>query len=73
MTKEDFLDDMTVILDQEDTVAMDAVLADIEEWDSLAYLMFQSKMLERGCRKINAAEVKQAKTVGDLYMLAQES
>ena len=71
MTKEDFLDDMTVILDQEDTVAMDAVLADIEEWDSLAYLMFQSKMLERGCRKVRAEDVKQAKTIGDLYALVQ--
>ena len=70
MTKEEFLDEMTEILDQEDTVAMDAVLNDFEEWDSLAYLMFQSKMLEKGCRKVNAGEVKQAKTVQDLYALA---
>lgn len=71
MTQKEFLDDMTDILDLEETVTMDAVLKNIEEWDSLGYLMFQSKMLERGCRKVNASEVKQAKTIADLYRLIQ--
>ena len=73
MTKEEFLNDMTEILDQENTVSMDAGLTDIEEWDSLGYLMFQSKMLERGSRKINSSEVKQAKTIANLYELVRES
>ena len=71
MTQKEFLDDMTDILDLEETVTMDAVLKNIEEWDSLGYLMFQSKMLERGCCKVNASEVKQAKTIADLYRLIQ--
>ncbi|MDY6268666.1 MAG: hypothetical protein SPL39_06800 [Selenomonadaceae bacterium] len=72
MTKEEFLNDMTEILDQEETVAMDTVLAEIDEWDSLGSLMFQSKMLERGCGKLDVAKIKQAETVQDLYALAQK-
>lgn len=71
MTKEQFLNDMTEILDQDETVSMDAQLSTIEEWDSLGALMFQSKMLERTGKKIPTGDVKEAETVLDLYKLVQ--
>ena len=47
MTEKEFLDIMDEILDTEESVAMDTVLDDLEEWDSLSYVMFQAQMLER--------------------------
>ena len=69
MTEKEFLDIMDEILDAEESVAMDTVLDDLEEWDSLSYVMFQAQMLERIGKKMEPKDVKAAKTVGDLYRL----
>ena len=69
MTKEEFLAVMDEILDTEEPLTMDMVLDDLEEWDSLSYVMFQAQMLERLQKKINPNEVKAAHTLEDLYVL----
>lgn len=71
MQQEDFLNDMMDILDLEEPPALDAVLADMEEWDSLAYLMFQSQAMNKWNKKVQPAEIKTAQTVQDLYALVQ--
>lgn len=71
MTEKEFLDVMDEILDTEESVSMDTVLEDLEEWDSLSYVMFQAQMLERIGKKMEPKDVKDAKTIGDLYRLIQ--
>ncbi len=69
MTKEEFLAVMDEILDTEEPLTMDMVLDDLEEWDSLSYVMFQAQMLERLQKKMEPNAVKAARTLADLYSL----
>ena len=69
MTKEEFLAVMDEILDTEEPLTMDMVLDDLEEWDSLSYVMFQAQMLERLQKKMEPNAVKAARTLEDLYSL----
>ena len=69
MTKEEFLAVMDEILDTEEPLTMDTVLDDLEEWDSLSYVMFQAQMLERLQKKMEPNAVKAARTLADLYSL----
>lgn len=71
MTEKEFLDVMDEILDTEEPVAMDTVLDNLEEWDSLSYVMFQAQMLERIGKKMEPKAVKSARTVQGLYQLIQ--
>lgn len=69
MDKEEFLNRMTDILDAEDDVTMDAVLADIEEWDSLSVVSYVA-MANTSCgKKVNVKDVREAVTIQDLYNL----
>lgn len=69
MDKEEFLNRMTDILDAEDYVTMDAVLADIEEWDSLSVVSYVA-MANTSCgKKVNVKDVREAETIQDLYNL----
>lgn len=69
MDKEEFLNRMTDILDAEDDVTMDAVLADIEEWDSLSVVSYVA-MANTSCgKKVNVKDVREAETIQDLYDL----
>ena len=69
MTREEFLALMDEILDSEEPLTMDTVLDDMEEWDSLSYVMFQAQMLERLQKKMDPNAVKEAHTLADLYVL----
>ena len=62
---------MDEILDTEGPVTMEIILDELEEWDSLSYVMFQAQMLERIGKKMEPKAVKAAKTVQDLYQLIQ--
>ena len=63
------LNRMTDILDAEDDVTMDAVLADIEEWDSLSVVSYVA-MANTSCgKKVNVKDVREAVTIQDLYNL----
>ena len=48
---------------------METVLDDLEEWDSLSYVMFQAQMLEREQKKMDPNAVKKAHTLAELYEL----
>ena len=69
MTEELFLEKMADILDAEDDVTMDAVLADFEEWDSLSVVSYVA-MANTSCgKKVNVKDVREAETIQDLYNL----
>lgn len=69
MTEELFLEKMADILDAEDDVTMDVVLADIEEWDSLSVVSYVA-MANTSCgKKVNVKDVREAVTIQDLYNL----
>ncbi len=71
MTEKEFLDMMDEILDSEESVKMEMVLDDIEEWDSLSAMMFQSEIFKRTKKPVAPADVRKAKTIGDLYTLVK--
>lgn len=68
MTKEQFLEKLTDILDYEGEIICDMRLSEIEEWDSLSYISFLAYSKTIG-KDINIALVKNAETVQDLYNL----
>lgn len=72
MTEKDFLDMMDEILDTGDTVKSENVLDEIEEWDSLSAVMFQSEIFKRTKKPVAPVDVRKAKTIGDLYALVKE-
>lgn len=69
MDKEEFLNRMADILDAENDVTMDAVLADIEEWDSLSVVSYVAMANTSYGKKVNAKDVREAVTIQDLYNL----
>lgn len=62
-----FLDKIQDLLDCEQEITMDSVLADIEEWDSLSFVSFLAMANAQYGKKINPKELKKAKTIADLY------
>ncbi len=69
MTEQEFIKKMVDITDTEDEITMDSVLEEIEEWDSLSAVGFLSLCASKAKRKVDAPEVRSAKTIRDLYML----
>ena len=72
MTEKEFLDMMDEILDAEESAKMDTVLDEIEEWDSLSAVMFQSEIFKRTKKPVAPTDVRKATTIGDLYALTKE-
>lgn len=70
MTKEQFLEKLTDILDYEDELDFDMKLSDIEEWDSLSYISFLAFCKTIG-KNVNIVEVKSAETIADLYAIIE--
>lgn len=71
MTEKQFLEKMMDLLDTEEEVTLDTVLADIEEWDSISLVGFLAFANNHSNSKITAAEVRDAKTINDLYELVK--
>ena len=69
MTEQDFIDKMVELMDTEEEISMDSALEEIEEWDSLSYVSFLAMARARGGGNISPKNVKEAKTIGDLYRL----
>lgn len=67
MSEKEFLAAVEEILNTEENLTMDTVLDDLEEWDSLSALMFQSFVLGKTKVALKVAELKKAQTVRDLY------
>ncbi|WP_196599569.1 phosphopantetheine-binding protein [Pectinatus frisingensis] len=72
MTKEKFIEKMADILDTEDKIGMDSILVDIEEWDSLSLVSFMALANVECKKKLSLTDVKQAKSINDLYTLLQK-
>lgn len=69
MTEQEFLTKMQEdILDTEEEITMDTPLADIEEWDSLAFVSFLA-MAKLAGKKPAREAIQRSKTVGELYAL----
>ena len=66
-----FLEKMMDILDCEQEITMETVLADLEEWDSLSLVSFMAMANAAYGKKVILADVKMAKTVEDLYELVK--
>jgi acyl carrier protein len=69
MKEQEFLKTMVEIMDTEAEITMDSVLDEIEEWDSLSYVAFLAMSRAKTDKTIAPADVKAAKTIGDLYAL----
>ena len=69
MNEQNFVKKMVELMDTEDEITMDTQLEEIEEWDSLSYMAFLAMCTSVSDRKITASDVKQAKTIRDLYVL----
>lgn len=69
----DFLEKFVEIIDaEEENISADTLLLDIEEWDSLAYISFIAFARTDYSAKVTASEIRNAKTVSDLYNLVKD-
>ena len=66
-----FIEELTETIDTEETLAMDTVLEDLEDWDSLSFVSFISMANTTYNKKISAEQVREAVTVADLYALVK--
>lgn len=71
MTKENFIERMTDILDVEDEISFNTNLGELEEWDSLSIVSYIA-MANAACgKKVDVKKVREAVTLQDLYDLLQ--
>lgn len=69
MTKENFIERMTDILDTEDEISLNTNLGELEEWDSLSIVSYIA-MANAACgKKVDVKKVREAVTIQDLYDL----
>ena len=71
MKEQDFLEQLAELMDTEGELTMDRELSTIEEWDSLSHVAFLALCAGNSQKKVLPQEVKEAKTVRDLYQLMQ--
>ena len=67
MNEKDFLEEIEEILNLEEAVTMETELKNLEEWDSLVALMFQSFVYKKTGKAPVASDIASAKTIKDLY------
>ena len=70
MNKEQFLEELTDVLQLEETMSESTNLKDLEEWDSMAHLGVISMFDIEFSKNITNAELKDVETVSDLMALA---
>ena len=70
MTEKEKLELAEEIMDvEEDTLSMDTLLDDIDEWDSLSALTLIDESKKRWCKVITTEIIDELKTVSDLCEL----
>lgn len=69
---EQFIEKMIDVMDIEEEITVDTVLANLEEWDSLSVVSFMAMANTAYGKKVAASDVKMAKTVADLYELVKK-
>ena len=67
MNEQEFIDELTDLMDTECELTMDLSLEDIEEWDSLSYVSFLAMSTKVLNKRVEPKLVRSAKTVRDLY------
>ncbi|ASI89227.1 hypothetical protein [Vibrio mediterranei] len=70
MNKEQFLEELTEILQLDDQLKESVNIKDLEEWDSMAHLGVISMFDIELSKSITNAELKEVETVSDLMALA---
>jgi len=66
MTKEEFLTEMQDVLQTEEVLNMDTVLADLDEWDSLSMMATMAFLDKNFGVKVKIADLKTLGTIGDI-------
>lgn len=69
MNEHAFIEKLVDLMDTEEELQMDSVLAEIEEWDSLSYVSFLALCSKVAKTHVEPDEVRNAQTVKDLYQL----
>ena len=69
MNEQEFIEKMIDVMDTEEELQMDSVLEEIEEWDSLSYVSFLALCSKVAKTHVEPDEVRNAKTMQDLYKL----
>lgn len=70
MTKQEFLEKLQDVLERDEEVTEDMVLADMDEWDSLAAMAVMAFFNRQLSITLLPAEVREMKTVQDLIAKA---
>lgn len=71
MTAEEFIRELTELMDTEATLELSTKLADVEDWDSLSMVSFFSFCNSKLSRKVTPEQIKSAQTVEDLFKLTE--
>ncbi|MCQ2241393.1 hypothetical protein [Treponema sp.] len=69
MTKETFIEKFIDILQTEDSITMDSILDDIEEWDSLSTLATVSWFISEGKKEVTTKVLSECVKVSDIAKL----
>ncbi len=67
--EKEFLGKLAELMDTEQELTMDTELDNIDEWDSLSYVAFLAMCATYSDKKIAPSDVKNAKTIRELYSL----
>ena len=67
MSEKEFLIDFMETVGIEEEISIDTSLSNIAEWDSLGYALFEAFSLSNYKIAIAEKDIKDAKTVSDLY------
>lgn len=67
MSEQEFLAELEEILNVEEPLTMETKLDELDEWDSLASLMFQSFVFKKVKVILKPTSLKDEQTVKDLY------
>ncbi len=70
MTRDEFLVEMQDVLQTEETLTVDTVLADLAEWDSLAVMATMAFLDRNFGVKLSIADIKELNTIGDIAVKA---
>ena len=66
MTKDEFLNEMVEVLQTEDEITFDTILADLAEWDSLSVMATMAFLDKTFGVKTTMKDYKEMKTIGDI-------
>ena len=66
MTRDEFLNEMVEVLQTEEELSLETVLADLAEWDSLSIMATMAFLDKSFGVKTTMKDYKEMKTIGDI-------